>query len=241
MNARLGAVAALALAGIGFNALGLVRHGPVLDTGSGIRLLQSQVGEYRQTEKSWHNAMGRGGTIEEGAVYSNGAGVPVQLDFFRHNHEPHNGLGCYLAGGETLLWERMQHLPTLNGNAEFDLGLAQTKGTLRLVAATECRAGGCSEVPLPMWRQLGDFKKLIPQLFDDPSGAVVPVSIVLTVPADQRDPALEADLMRQLQTFIAALDLAPARKLAAIQGADSDIQDANAALGGDAAKVSALK
>jgi hypothetical protein len=240
MNARLGAVAALALAGIGFNALGLVRHGPVLDTGSEIQLLQPQVGEYRQTEKSWHNAM-RGGTIEEGAVYSYGAGVPVQLDFFRHNHEPHNGLGCYLAGGETLLWERMQHLPTLNGNAEFDLGLAQTKGTLRLVAASECRAHGCSEVPLPMWRQFADFKKLIPQLFDDPTGDVVPVSIVLTVPADQRDPALEADLMRQLQTFIAALDLAPARKLAAIQDTDSDTRDADAAPGSDAAKVSALK
>jgi len=58
-----------------------------------------------------------------------------------------------------------------------------------------------------VWRQFSDFKRLIPQLFDNPSEAVVPVSVVLTVPAAQRDPALEADLMHQLQSFIAGLDL----------------------------------
>lgn len=234
MNTRLLAVAALAAAGFGLNAFGVVKVNNVLDEGDAIQILPQEVGEYRKTAQSWRNAPQRW-MIEEGAMYSDGKGVLVQLDFFRRDSQSHNGLGCYLGQGESLLWEHLQQLPTLNGKADFDLGLTQTKEMLRLVAASECRAGGCSEVPLPLWKQLSDFKRLVLQLFAQPGDAVVPVSIVLTVPATTRDPALEAALIHQLQTFIAALDLEPARKLAALQGGQNK-QDSGPA---ESTKISA--
>jgi hypothetical protein len=225
MKARLLAVAVLAAAGFGLNALGFVKIQTVHGAGDEIQLLPMQIGAYYKSDQSWRNEP-QPGVIEEGAMYSTGKGLPAQLDFFRHDPQTHNGLGCYLGQGETLLWERVQRLPTLNGTAEFDLGLAQTRETLRLVAASECRAGGCSEVPLPLWKQFSDFKRLIPQLFADPGEAVVPLSIVLTTPAANRDPALEAEMMRQMQSFIAALDLEPVRKLAVMQGgADAAAQN----------------
>ncbi len=217
MIARLVVVALLAVAGLGLNAAGYVQFQPVRDAGEQIQLLPDQIGNYQRTTDSWRNQVSQG-VIENGAVYKDRSGASVQLDFFRHGSRPHNGLGCYLVQGETLLWERVQNLPTRTGSAEFDLGMAQTRESLRLVAATECRVDGCREDSLAIWRKFGDFKKLIFQLFSEPTGAVVPVSIVFTTPADQRDPAVEADLMVKLQEFIAALDLAPVRTLAALQG-----------------------
>jgi len=84
-------------------------------------------------------------------MYSAVAGVPAQLDFYRRGLRPHNGMAaiCYRA---KRCYGASAAPADIKWSAEFDLGLAQTREGLRLVAASECRAGGCSEVPLPVWR-----------------------------------------------------------------------------------------
>lgn len=224
MNNRLAAVAILAITGIGFNAAGFFKTQSTPEAGDEVQILPEQIGAYSKTTEQWRNER-PAGLIEEGAKYAAATGLPAQLDFYRHDPQSHNGLGCFLLLGETLLWEHVQRLPVKNGFADFDLGLAQTRESLRMVAASECRASGCSEVPLVL-KSLGDFKKLASQLVTESTNAVVPVSIVLTAPTAERDPAMEAELMRQLHSFIANLDLEPARRVAMLQ--DGKIVDAAA-------------
>jgi len=89
------------------------------EVGKDIQLLQGQIGEYRRTDQYWLNERYRERSRKAPCIplwRRSGA-----TRFLPSGLRPHNGIGCYLLQGETLLWERLQRLPTLNGSAEFDL------------------------------------------------------------------------------------------------------------------------
>jgi len=215
MNARLLAFAVLvvsATAASGMQERSWTRQAS--PAAAAVVLVPETLGE-RSISKRWNNLL-RGGIVEDGAVFSGASGVPVQLDFFRNRPTAHNGINCYLLEGESLTWERPQVLQMATAPAQFDVALLSSNDSLRLIAATECSAGGCNEHGL--WGEPVGNSKLRWTSANAPHEAVVPVSIVLSSPLDGAEPAVvEARLMSQLQDAARLIDLAPAQKLASLQ------------------------
>lgn len=183
-----------------------------------IVLLPHTLTGYKPTQR-WRHPL-YGSTIEEGALYSalSGDGTTVQLDFYRNTRLPHNGAYCYLMQGETLQSDSLRTVKLSTGNAIFDIVTLRTNNHLRLVAATECFAQGCSEkrstsIDMP-WLTTWHLKALA----STASPAVVPFSIVIEH-ADaegQVGPTItEAQLLDELLRTAAKLDLEPAQRLAA--------------------------
>jgi len=186
------------------------------ETAGSINLLPAAIGS-ASIVRQWNNVRSQQ-VIEQGALYASNdpADTPVQLDFFKGNPDTHNGVICYLFQGEALLWQHLETVPTAGKPVIFDLGLTRAGQQLRLVAATECTAQGCTEQPVPVndyfWTQWS-LKNLT-----QPRTPVVPMSIVLTRPIGAG--GLEATQSQLLTAFYhatAQLDLSPVQQLAAAQ------------------------
>lgn len=207
-------VLALALAG---KALLGQRDAAVHPGGKSIQLVPSTLDGSKQL-KHWRNELG-GSIVEVGALYA-AAGfgpAPVLLDFRRGDSHTHNGIGCFLNQGETLDSERLRRLKTANGSAVFDVGILRTPDKVRLIAATECTAQKCIQQKLPFlanfWKEW-NLKNLIPR----EDGGVVPMAIILTRKTGAAAAhATIALLQRELGKVAATVNLAPARRLAAVQ------------------------
>jgi hypothetical protein len=212
MNAKLAVLAGLIALFAVLSIFAQPQLRPVAATASGIALVPAAVGEYLPVN-SWHTEL-RGDLVEEGAVFapSAGAGDPVQLDFFRNGRKTHNGIGCFLNQGESLLNENIRTLQTASGQIQFDVALLRTEDTIRIVAATECSARGCSEQALPLEFS---FAALSQGSIDY---GVVPVSVTLMHPSGTTSESdTETLLEQELSKAISAIDLQPARRLAALQ------------------------
>ena len=188
-----------------------------------VTLLPDLVGD-AQPVHHWKHPLS-GAVIEEGALYQSSTGGPlIQLDFYRNSREPHNGAACYLLQGERLRSESLLTVQTRNGAATFDVMLSSDSRHLRLAAATECTAEGCTEQPVLtptalFWRKW-DWRKLI----DPARRPVVPTSIVLLQDWDEPDADRQAQAEQEIQqTFVQVareVDLEPARRLASALQAD---------------------
>lgn len=185
-----------------------------------IHLVPAVLGGAPRTRRWRHPQPGQGDLVETGAIYAAGTfgPVPVLLDFFRGADAPHNGIACFLIQGESLTEEQLLKMRTLTGAAVFDVGVIRTPGQIRLVAATECTAGGCNAETLPFWRgfwRQWNWKNLA----TGSTKGVVPAAVILTQATDAgQAPAAVAQLHAELLRAVAGIDFNPARRLAAAQG-----------------------
>jgi hypothetical protein len=221
MHARLLALALVIATTLGLGQLVAARAsasaGP---EAAAIVVLPQSLPGYR-IEDSWsHVNFGWWGAREEGALYAPlaGAADPVQLDFYRGSRTTHNGVGCFLAQGESMRSESLQAVKTRSGVVIFDIAVTQADNRVRLTAATECRVDSCTEtavrseglMPWQRWQI-----RFIPAAG---AKAVVPFSVMLirdhVADADQATTA-EAQLQRQFAEVASQLDLMPAQHLAA--------------------------
>ena len=212
---RLAAFAVTVLAGVAFtNAVHARIYAPASGAASSIVLLPSSI-DGLSMWRHWDNALG--GAVEQGAEYSNAEiGRSVQLDFFRNVRTRHNGALCFVGRGERVRSESVRAVQLHDGAAVFDILVTRAEQQLRLVAATECQAGGCSEEEsgvVKPWRHLE-----MRSLFGGDPQPVVPVSIILMrdLPGEdaQSLAATESVLKQDFERAAAQLDLEPARRLA---------------------------
>lgn len=218
MNARCGAFLALVVLGVSASLLWVDGGRAASPAARSLVLLPATLGGRHVLER-WDNPLAQG-TLEEGAVYGGPANVPaVQLDFYRNSPRRHNGAGCYAARGESVLWDRPRVLATLAGRTQFDVVLLRGLNQLRIVAATECAATGCSESGIGGELNQGTQVRLL-----DMQGrrwSFVPVSVVIvrTVLGTQDEDAVGAEMQHDLEAVLREIDLTPAEKLAALQAA----------------------
>lgn len=180
-------------------------------------LLPTRVGDWR-AERKWGNGLS-GGVMEQGALYSRPVdGIKTRVDLLLRSPGPHNALFCYLIRGTKFTHMAVHRVQAANSGATFDVALVRSREAgsgLRLVAATECSADGCTETGVSsrgfVFPRLTDLGTL----FEPPSG-VVPVAIDV-MPTDSKSadpPALRGDF----RNFVGAFDLRPIERVAAHQG-----------------------
>lgn len=178
-----------------------------------VSLVPETLGEAHATTR-WRNELA-GSEIEEGAVYSpRGGGDPVQLDFFRNRMQPHNGIACYMGQGEHLRSEQLVNLRTANGaEVVFDLAVLTDGERLRLVAATECTADGCTEERLTHSAKSPPFGIAVSFKDAQPVRPVIPLSVMVQSADGEPDgDAVSGRLDAELRDAVLKLDLAPLLK-----------------------------
>ncbi|HET8552120.1 MAG TPA: hypothetical protein VFM97_06575 [Gammaproteobacteria bacterium] len=221
MYAKLLVLSACVL-GFGVLAHGLTpRHFAVANVNTAqVVLVPTTLGGAAQVER-WRNP-GAGSIVEVGALFAAGVhgAAPVILDFFRGYPHGHNGIGCFLNHGETLISEQLRRIETANESALFDVALLRTENQLRLVAATECAADGCAERAVLTWKAL--WQQGLRALTRSAPDGVVPAAIILTHPLDAgiskaQEAAVAMQLRAELERVIANVDLEPAMRLAKAQ------------------------
>jgi hypothetical protein len=169
-----------------------------------------------QTVNRWSNPL-PGGTIEQGALYSDGAANdPVQLDMFVNSLGPHNGIACYLSQGFTFSSQQLKVLRSSNSQALFQVAVLRDDETVRAVASTECWSWGCKETPVTRSNSWSVIWRPIPP----PSAEIpVPVSITVDEPASFAGSEHAGQrLIERIDTFIAQLDLTRIQRFAAEHG-----------------------
>ena len=219
----------LAVAAVGLGALGqllLPQPLPVSAQAHAVVLL-SQTLDGLPIAQRWDNPRPNG-TVEQGALYATDGNkvAGIQLDYYRHSPTLHNGIGCYLTQGERLLSQRMTPVRFADSTQEVDLALTRSVDQVRLIAATECGTDACNEQSLPFGRDFWRSLRLQSKPSTSTAESRVPVSIVMTAPlAAHQDPtATQAALLARFHRIAAQIDLAPARRLAALQSGQSVAQ-----------------
>lgn len=222
MYSRFVALSLVIAAAFGTGQVFEIRSGVVAGAdASAIVLLPQALAGYR-LERGWSHQLHGQRVVEQGVLFSPLPGLaadPVQLDFYRGTRLPHNGAGCYLVRGESLRSESLRSIRTRTGAAVFDVVVMEAENRVRLAAATECRAQGCTETaveptgsaPWQRWRLL--------TLAPADARAVVPFSVMIerdhVVSAQQAD-WVEAQLQQEFAVLVGQLDLEPAQHLAAV-------------------------
>jgi len=214
----------LAVAAVGLGTLGQLLRPQLLPVSAQALavVLLPQMLDGLPIAQRWDNPYPNG-MVEQGALYAP-AGVEtdgIQLDYFRHSSTRHNGIGCYLDQGERLLSQRMTPVRFADSTQEVDLALTRSADQVRLIAATECGTDACNEQSLPFGRDF--WRSLRLQSKRSAAESRVPVSVVLTAPlaAHQDSTATQAALLARFHRIAAQIDLAPARRLAALQSGQS--------------------
>ncbi|MGH8273702.1 MAG: hypothetical protein ACRES9_05515 [Gammaproteobacteria bacterium] len=169
--------------------------------------------------KSWHNNL-RGSITEVGALYAAGSfgPAPIMLDFRRGDPRAHNGIGCFLTQGETLVSEHLNKFRTASGLVVFDLGVTRSGDELQMTAATACTPKECRGQRLPFAETLGQQWSLKNLLSMPYAHGVVPVAVILKQKiGPEGQSATIGDLRAELERAMPLIDFTPAQRLAASQ------------------------
>jgi hypothetical protein len=202
-----------------------------------IELTPPRMGSFVRQSQTWKIRFSAG-HIEDGALYSNAElpEVPIQLDFYRGLNKDHNGLVCYLAQGETLLWIHTRSMSHHGQDITMQWGLTRSEDQLRLTAVTVCGPNRCHAPARPtQWSLniqhvlgLGKTAPGPPNPSPDPQDArgdsidrsrgLVPMSIVITqrFSAGQQE-RVQQLLQDRLQLFLEAFDFDSVMQLARLQ------------------------
>jgi hypothetical protein len=191
-----------------------------------LELLPAEVGAFHRDAEHW-KILRPDDSIEEGAMYrgEQHPDVRIQLDFYRQYDKEHNGMLCYVGQGEELMWQRQVVLNANDSNVVIALGLTRFEHQLRLIAATECYADGCQEMPfsdqwgiqVPHSARIHRAQKMT-ALAQRIGIGIVPMSMVLTMSfeEDEREKA-EEKMLSAMNQFIASFDFSQPIKLARLQ------------------------
>lgn len=213
-------IAALGLAALGVTAAAgrdWLARGQAIDSTPRMVLAPPAVGAWKQTAQwLYPYAMGQ---FQEYAQYA-GDGLLVTLSFDHNRLSAHNALDCFRIKGEMTAPPTVRSFKTLDGNARFNLARFDSGAAMSLVAASQCLAGSCIENPPPAgWAELASLSFWSEALFKPAYGAI-PVNINIAIDPGHAASATQptpADLEQALGSFIAQLDLDPARRQAQIE------------------------
>jgi hypothetical protein len=145
-------------------------------------------------------------------TYQDSHGYKVDLLISNGVRGPHDSIACYWLRGQKPQWHRLMSIETLisESRAIFDVAIfADRKATPRLVASTECWTDGCRE---ELYRPVTGWIWPSMDIVLGKAKAPVPVAISITSSVSRHD---KSDLIAELKSFVATVDLTDIRKVAA--------------------------
>ncbi len=180
--------------------------------------LPAVIGDFHIVSRN-RNTLSRQET-EHVAIYQDRTGKQTAQFDVRVNSGAHDGLACYLSRGMAVQWRRIEEVKSADSLGSFEISslvdqsITGSGRTVLLMASTECKPEGCSELPLKVQNRIQLVWSQSPGEAGAPQIAnAVPLSIAFQSLLEDGKVQDQAQALSQFRKLILSYKLAPLREL----------------------------